>query len=82
MEKKNIDDILEEREWEVRNVGNRLDGEGEEFFRDYNDLPPPPKRGPQLRERELAQHPPFRKPPTSSKPKKGGQSNGEKKKGK
>ena len=80
LEDKNIDDILEEKEWEVRNVGNWLDGEGEEFFRDYNDLPLPPTKGPQLRVREPAQHPPLRKPPTSPKFQKGGQYNREKKK--
>ena len=67
LQEKNIDEILEQREWEVRNVGNWLDGEREEFFRAYNDLPLPPTKGPQLRERELAQHPPLRKPPTSPK---------------
>ena len=45
---KNINDILEQREWEVRNVGNWLDGEGKEFFKDYNDLSLPPTKGPQL----------------------------------
>ena len=80
LQDKTIDDILEEKEWEVRNVGDWLDGEGEEFFRDYNDLPLPPTKGPQLRERELVQHPPLRKPPTSPKFQKGGQYNREKKK--
>ena len=61
LQQKNIDDILKQREWEVKNVRNWLDGEGEEFFRDYNDLPLPPTKGPQLREREPAQHPPLRK---------------------
>ena len=80
LQEKNIDDILEQRKWEVRNVGNWLDGEGEEFFRDYNDLPLPPTKGPQLREREPTQHPPLRKPRTSPKSKKRGQNNREKKK--
>ena len=80
LQEKNIDDILEQREWEVRNVGNWLDGKGEEFFRDYNDLPLPPTKGLQLREREPTLHPPLRKPPTSPKSKKGGQNNKKKKK--
>ena len=79
LQEKNIDDILEQREWEVRNVGNWLDGEGEEFFRLYNDLPLPPTKGPLFREREPAQHPPLRKPPTSPKSKNGSQNNREKK---
>ena len=80
LQEKNIDDILEQREWKVRNVGNWLDGEREEFFRDYNDLPLPPTKEPQLRERKPAQHPPLRKPPTSPKFQKGGQYNREEKK--
>ena len=80
LQEKNIDEILEEREWEVRNVGNWLDGEGEEFLREYNDLPLPPTKGPQLREREPAHHPPLRKPPTSPKSKKESQNRREKKK--
>ena len=66
---------LEKREWEVRNVRNWLD-DGEEFFRDYNDLSPPPRNGPQLRESKPIQHPPLRRPfyitttnPKRSKPK-------------
>ena len=80
MQEKNIDDILEQKEWEVKNVGNWLEEEREEFFRDYNDLPLLSTKGSQLRERESSQHPPLRKPPTSPKSKKGGQNTREKKK--
>ena len=34
----NLDDLLEEREYEVRNKGNWIDGEGEEFLRNYHNL--------------------------------------------
>ena len=35
----------------MRNEGNWIDEEGEEFLRDYHDVPPPPSIGPQLREK-------------------------------
>ena len=60
------------------NEGNRIDGEGEEFFRDYHDFPPPPRKGPQLRKRGPILHPPLRKPPPQ--PCQGSQNIGKKKK--
>ena len=69
----NIDDILEEREGEVRNEANWIDGERKEFLRDYNNIPPPPRRGPQLRERGSALHITLRRSPIPPQPRQGGQ---------
>ena len=53
---------------------------GEEFLKEYNGLPPSPKKGSQLREREPTLQPPLRKlhPPSPSMQR--GQNNNEKKK--
>ena len=75
----NINDIIEQREWEVRNQGNWSDVEGEEFLREYMNLPPQPpppsRRGSHFRPRGPALNPPLPKnspPPhvghTSKKP--------------
>ena len=64
---KNINDIIEERKWEVRKEGNWSDVEGEEFIREYMDLrplpPSPSRRSPQLRLRGLALNPPLLRDP-------------------
>ena len=33
--------MIEEREWEVRHEGNWMDREGEEFMREYLNIPQP-----------------------------------------
>ena len=76
----NIDDILQEKEWHVRNEANWIDEKEEEFLREYNDLPPPPRRRLQLRETEQVLQPPLRKPSLSSPPMQRGQNNNERKK--
>ena len=69
-----MDELLEEREGELRNEGNWLDEEGEDFMRDYlNLLYPPPPTLPQLRERRQFQHPPIGGPPTTLQPTRRGQ---------
>ena len=54
----NIDDLIQEREWELRHEVNWIDVEGDDFMREYLHLPsPPPPRRPALRERaELIFH--------------------------
>lgn len=55
---KTMDDIMEERKWKIRHEGNWLDNGGEEFIKDYLDLPlSPQKEGPQLRARGIAWSP-------------------------
>ena len=55
-ETQNIDDLLEKREWELKNERNWIDGGGETFVRDYLNLPSPPTpRMPHLRERRTPQ---------------------------
>ena len=78
MEERNIYDILEEREWEVRNARNWLDEEGAEFFRNYNGLPSPRKKGPTLIERQPTQPSSLRRPTTSPQPIQGGQTKSKK----
>ena len=39
---------------------NWIDGEGEGFLRNYHDLPQAPRRKPQLMEKGLIVHSPFR----------------------
>ena len=59
----NISDIIEQREREVRNQGNWSDVEGEEFLREYMNLPPqlppPSRRDPHLRPRGPTLNPPL-----------------------
>ena len=63
LQENNIDDILEKKEWEVRNEANWLDEEGEKFLRNYHVLSKLPKMRLQLRERESTLHSSLRRPP-------------------
>ena len=73
-EHNNIEDIIEEREGQIRNEGNWFDDEGEEFVREYMDLPPPsPIRRTNLRPRIAARIPFIERAPPPSKPTQGNQ---------
>ena len=61
-----MDDLIQEREWEVRHEVNWIDVEGDDFMSEYLYLPspPPPPRRPALRERVAADNPPLSRPPS------------------
>ena len=65
----NMDDLLEKRERKFRNEGNWIDEEGEDFMRDYLNLPSPLSPTlPQLRERRELQLLPIGGPPSALQP--------------
>ena len=58
-----IDDIIQERKWELRHEGNWIDVEGDDFIREYLHLPSPPSpRRLALREKAVADIPPLSRP--------------------
>ena len=61
----NMDDLIQEREWELRHEVNWIDVEGDDFMREYLHLPSPPlPRRPALRERAAVDIPPLSRPPS------------------
>ena len=73
-EHNNVEDIIEEREGQIRNEGNWFDDEGEKFVREYMALPPPsPIRRTNLRPRMAARVPLIERAPSLPKPTQGNQ---------
>ena len=61
----NMDNLIQERKWELRHEVNWIDVEGDDFMREYLYLPsPPPPRRPALREKVAADIPLLSRPPS------------------